>query len=206
MVQRAEKVDKTTGTEVTAPNISSDQVMAGGQKAATQYGKSAKLDDAFPPTNALLAQINADENKDLWHKEPSHKTYFDRERALVAKLTDKEKEDINGIVNAIHKSAKAAESGVSNPANAAIGDAVKKFADNPARLKELQDVIKLELEVKHMANNYQVDVMPYWDKDKNPFAALVITDMKAKDRKKGTFGISTDGRRVQGKLLDFLYD
>jgi hypothetical protein len=205
MVQRAEKVEKTPGTGVTGADISSDQVMAGGQKAATEYGKSAKL-DAFPPTKALLDQIKADEDKDLWHKDPSHKTYFDRERALVAKLTDKEKEDINGIVNAIQKSAKAAESGASNPANAAIGDAVKKFADNPARLKELQDVIKLELEVKHLANHYQVDVMPYSDKHKNPLAALVITDMKAKDPKKGSFGISTDGKRVPEKFLDFLYD
>jgi hypothetical protein len=201
MVQRSEKSDKVVGTPNAGANIPGDQVLAGDQSAATQYGKTAKLDAAFPSNKALLDQIHADESK-----HPSEKGQFDRERALVAKLTDKEKEDINAIVNAIKQSGKAAESGPNDPANAAIGDAVKKFAGNPARLSELKDIIQLELEVKHMANNYQVDVMQYSDKHKNPFAALVITDMKAKDQKKGSFGISTDGKRVPEKFLNFLYD
>lgn len=172
----------------------------GGDDAARQYGKGGSIGD-LPTTQNLLDQIKKDEKAGV---HDINRRPFKEEEATARKMTPEDLRDVGAVVNAIKNKA-FGEAHKDGSTEQSLGDALKKFHDDPKRLQRLADMVQLELERQNLNKTFSLDVQAYKEKNGQDKAALVVSRVNDQTGK-SIFGMTTDGTKAPKELLTLFYD
>ena len=178
------------------PDLNGAQVLTGGDAAARNYGKGAQLGD-LPTSAELLKQIDQDQKDRVTGFD---RLPFSKEREIAKQLSAEELQGVAAMVDAI-KHHKLGAAGTSESGNA-LGDAVRRFQKDPARLVEIKDMLQVELERQKLDKQYQIDVKGYQEKNGEARALVLVSNTK----NHSSAGILSDGTKAPKELLNFIYD